>query len=66
MELKREHVEWLSIVRYQSDLAENQAKGLEAQRGKYLHYPRCSRVDAEPYCGGPSSGYFEQGLREAV
>ena len=29
MELKREHVEWLSIVRYQSDLAENQAKGLE-------------------------------------
>ena len=26
MELKREHVEWLSIVRYQSDLAENQAK----------------------------------------
>lgn len=26
MELKREHAEWLSIVRYQSDLAENQAK----------------------------------------
>lgn len=26
MELKRQHVEWLSIVRYQSDLAENQAK----------------------------------------
>lgn len=26
MELKREHVEWLGIVRYQSDLAENQAK----------------------------------------
>jgi len=26
MELKREHVEWLSLVRYQSDLAENQAK----------------------------------------
>lgn len=29
MELKREHVEWLSIIRYQSDLAENQAKGPE-------------------------------------
>lgn len=26
MELKREHVEWLSLVRYQSALAENQAK----------------------------------------
>ena len=26
MELKREHLEWLTIVRYQSDLAENQAK----------------------------------------
>ena len=26
MELKREHVEWLSLVRYQSDLAESQAK----------------------------------------
>jgi|GEM_PF-4210256 hypothetical protein len=29
MELKREHVEWLSIIRYQSDLAENQAKDPE-------------------------------------
>ena len=26
IELKREHVEWLSLVRYQSDLAKNQAK----------------------------------------
>ena len=26
MELKREHLEWLTIIRYQSDLAENQAK----------------------------------------
>lgn len=26
MELKREHLEWLTIIRYQSDLAENQVK----------------------------------------
>ena len=26
MELKREYIEWLSAIRYLSDLAENQAK----------------------------------------